>query len=385
MPWRDQAGRRLAAAFAVHAALVGTWAGRVPAIKHAIGLSDAGLGLALFAMAAGTLAGSWAGAPLARRAGPAVVVRAGIPAMAAALVASALVGSLPALAAALTAFGVLGATVDVGMNALAVAVERDARRPQMSGFHGAWSIGLLVGALGASLAAAGGVGPSAHFAAAAVVSVAAALAGLRRIPRGESLAPAEPADRHPPWSAAIVGLGLIAFCSFFAEGSATDWSAVFMRDRAGAGAAVAAAAIAGYSVAMTVSRLRADRLRGVHGPVRVIRAASMTAAAGLALALILPHPVTGIIGFALMGAGLAPIVPTMLSAAGAATAGVEAAVSRVLLLGYAGSIAGPAAIGFAAGRTGLRLALLIPLVLIVGIGLAAGRLRSAAGGDLART
>jgi hypothetical protein len=83
-----------------------------------------------------------------------------------------------------------------------------------------------------------------------------------------------------------------------------------------------------------------------------------------------------------MGAGLAPIVPTMLSAVGAATAGVEAAVSRVLLLGYAGSIAGPAVIGSTAGRTGLRVALLLPLVLIACIGLSAGRLRPA---ELART
>jgi hypothetical protein len=382
MPWRHQAGRTLAAAFVVHAMLVGTWAGRVPAIKHDLGLSDTRLGVALFAMAVGTLAGSWAGGPLARRAGPALVVRAGLPAMAAALAAAALAGSLPALALALLCFGVAGAVVDVGINALAVAVERDTRRPQMSAFHGAWSVGLLVGALAASLAAAAGVGVRAHFAAMAVVAVAASLGRLRRIPRGESLAPAHPADRHPPWTAAIVGFGLIAFCSFFAEGSAIDWSAVFMRDHAGAGAALAAATFAGYSVAMTGSRLWGDRLRAAHGPVAVTRAASLTAAAGLTLALALPHPLTGIAGFALMGAGLAPIVPIMVSVAGAATAGVEA---RVLLLGYTGSIAGPATIGFVAGRTGLRLALLLPLVLIVGVGLAAGRLRGGAGGELART
>jgi len=385
MPWRHPDGRTLAVAFVVHGALVGTWAGRVPAIKHGLGLSDAHLGAALFAMAVGTLAGSWAGGPLARRAGAAAVVRVGIPAMGAALVAAALAGSLAALAAALLCAGVVGAVVDVGINALAIAVERDARRPQMSGLHGAWSVGLLLGALGASAAAAAGLGPRLHFSAVAVLAASASLFALRRIPRGESLAPAHPADRTPPWTAGLVALGLIAFCSFFAEGTATDWTAVFMRDRAGAGAAVAAAAFAGYSIAMAASRLFGDRLAARHGPVHVTRAASALAAAGLAVALAFPHPLTGIAGFALMGAGLAPIVPTIMSAAGAEGAGVEAAISRVLLIAYSGSIAGPAAIGFTAGRTGLRAALLLPLALTVCIGLAAGRLGAAAGGELART
>lgn len=385
MPWRTPDSRTLAAAFVVHGAFVGTWAGRVPAIKHALGLSDARLGVALFAMAVGTLGGSWAGGPLARRVGAAAIVRVGLPAMGAALLAAALAGSLPALTAALLCLGAVGASVDVGINALAVAVEHDQRRPQMSGFHGAWSVGLLVGALAASAAAASGLGPRGHFALVAAVGAATSLAALRRIPRGESLAPADPADRHQPWTAALVALGLIAFCSFFAEGTATDWAAVFMRDRAGAGAAVAAAAFAGYSVAMVASRLWGDRLAAAHGPVRVTRTASALAAAGLALALAVPRPLTGIAGFALMGAGLAPIVPTIMSAAGAATAGVEAAISRVLLIAYTGSIAGPAAIGFIAGQTGLRVALLVPLALIACIGLAAGRLQAAAGGELART
>ena len=59
MPWQDRDGRVVGTAFVLHATLVGTWAGRVPAVKHAVGLSDTALGAALFGMAAGTLLGSW--------------------------------------------------------------------------------------------------------------------------------------------------------------------------------------------------------------------------------------------------------------------------------------------------------------------------------------
>ena len=379
MPWRHPAGRSLALAFVVHAVLVGTWAGRVPAIKHALHLSDTRLGVALFGMAAGTLLGSWWGGHLARRLGPTLVVRAGIPAMAGALVAAALAGSLAGLTAAVVVFGTVGAIVDVGMNSLAVAAERARRRPQMSGFHAAWSIGLLAGALVASGAAAIDLRPSVHFAVVgAVVTVGSALV-LARIPRDAPPAagrrPPPPARRGP---AGLVALGLVAFCSFFAEGAAADWSAVYLHDRAGSGAAVAAAAFAGFSLAMAASRLVGDRLVTTFGPVGTARRASLVAAAGLGIALAVPVPAAAVAGFALMGAGLAPIVPTILSAAGGSGGGVEAAISRVLLIAYTGSIAGPAAIGFAAGHVPLRAALLIPLALILCICAAAGLVRPAA-------
>jgi MFS family permease len=385
MPWGHPAGRSLALAFAVHAVLVGTWAGRVPAIKHALHLSDSRLGVALFGMAAGTLLGSWWGGHLARRLGPTLVVRAGIPAMAAALVSAALAGSLAGLTAALVLFGTIGAIVDVGMNSLAVAAERDRRRPQMSGFHAAWSIGLLVGALAASAAAAVDLRPSVHFAIVGLAVTAGSAIVLARIPGGALPRPAGSRSGRAPWTAGLVALGLVAFCSFFAEGAAADWSAVYLHDRAGAGAAVAAAAFAGFSLAMAASRLVGDHLVARFGPVGIARRASLVAATGLAIALAVPIPAAGVAGFALMGAGLAPIVPTILSAAGGSGGGVEAAISRVLLIAYTGSIVGPAAIGFAAGHVPLRAALVIPLGLILCIGAAAGRLRPAAGGDLART
>jgi MFS family permease len=384
MPWQHRDGRVVGAAFGLHAALYGTWAGRVPAIKHALGLSDTALGAALFAMAVGTLLGSWWGGGLAGRLGPARVVRTAMPGMAATLAAAAFAGDLPVLAAALFCFGTLGAIVDVAMNTSAVGVERSLRRPLMSGFHGAWSVGLLLGAVGASAAAAAGAGPKAHFGVVAALVAVAGVTVLAGLP-----APAPPAASPSPartaWSLELVVLGAIAFCSFFAEGAAADWSAVYMHDRAGAGAAVAAAAFAGFSVAMAASRLTGDRLAAALGPARLARRAGITAGLGLGLALAVPLPGAGIAGFALMGAGLAPIVPLVVSAAGAAAHGVETAVSRVFLLAYSGSIAGPAAIGFAAGHVALRAALLIPFALIVCIVANAGRVEPAAEGELART
>ncbi len=178
-------------------------------------------------------------------------------------------------------------------------------------------------------------------------------------------------------------LGLIAFCSFFAEGAAADWSAVFLRDQAAASAAVAAIGFAGFSLGMAGSRLIGNQLTTAFGPVRVVLTSTVIAAAGLALALVVPIPATGVIGFTLLGAGLGPVVPTVVSAAaGAGLGSLENVVSRVFTIGYFGGVSGPAVIGFTAGQIGLRAALVVPLCLVTYIATVSGRLSPAAGPDV---
>ena len=382
MTVRENGGRgRLAVgtAFFVHAVIAGSFAGRVPAIKHTLDLSDATLGLALFGAAFGTLVGGRLGGFLAARFGPGRVVRLGIPLFATLLVCAALAGSLVVLAGVLFVYGVVAAVVDVSMNAEGVVVERAYARPLMSGFHGLWSVGLLAGAVVAIGAAALGVRPAAHFTFVAVSVVVASARPLAGLPR-RMVTPSDHA-RPDRWSVAVVVLGLIAFCSFFAEGAAADWSAVFLHDRADAGAGLAAAAFASFCLAMAASRLAGDALAARFGPVRLARAGSLVAAAGLGLALLVPVPVVGLVGFALLGIGLGPVVPTVISASGGARLGsTEDVVSRVFTIGYTGSVVGPAVIGFTAEHVGLRRALIIPVCLTLAIAVVADRLGTAAGG-----
>ena len=367
----------VATAFLAHSLIAGSWASRIPAIKHSLDLSDGQLGVALFGMAAGTLVGGRAGGVVAGRFGARTVVRAGMPVFAATLVVAALVGDLAALTATMVVFGVLAAMVDVAMNAEAVVVERAAARPLMSGFHGMWSLGLLCGALVGVLAAAAGARPALQFAIVAAVVAAGSAPLLARLPRRAARTRA--AGTAPDaWSLPLVILGLIAFGSFLSEGAAADWSAVYIRDEAGATSAVAAAGFAGFSLGMVAARFAGDRAGAAVGPVRLVGVSATVALAGLALALAVPGAVTGIIGFTLLGLG--PVIPTVVSAAGNAGLGtLEGVVSRLFTIGYFGGVSGPAIIGFASSQVGLRAALLIPLCLVAGIVLASGRLSTGAG------
>jgi predicted MFS family arabinose efflux permease len=356
----------------------------VPAIKDALGLTDAQLGLALFGMAAGTLAGGRLGGLIAARFGAWRTVRLGLPVFGVLLIGAALAGNLLVLAGLLFGFGVVAAVVDVSMNAEAVTVERSAGRPLLSGFHGLWSLGLMAGALAGVGSAATGLGPAVEFALVTATAVGLSAPLLARLPHRRELN-LPPGTAGTDWSAAVAVLGLIAFCSFFAEGAAADWSAVFLRDTAGAGAAVAAAGFACFSLGMFAARMASDRLAQAVGPVRLVLTSSVAAACGLGLALGLANPAAGVIGFGLLGLGLGPVVPTVVSAAAGAGLGtLESVVSQVFTIGYVGGVSGPAAIGAASGQVGLRAALVIPLCLVLCITATSRRLATAAGADLSQ-
>lgn len=163
----------LRAQFFVAGALFATWGVHVPSIKAHYGLGERSLAFAMLAGGAGAVVALlYAGRVLARHAPRRVV-----PFMALGCVGA--VGSLlvPSsyglLLALMLAYGMAAALFDVAINDEATAIERHAGRPLMSGFHGMFSLGGMVGAATWSLLAAGGVTPFAH-----LVAASAALGGL---------------------------------------------------------------------------------------------------------------------------------------------------------------------------------------------------------------
>jgi MFS family permease len=84
--------------------------------------------------------------------------------------------------------------------------------------------------------------------------------------------------------------------------------------------------------------------------------------------MLLPLPVPATIGFALVGIGLANVVPVLFSTAGQMKGVVPSVgVAMVATLGYGGLLMGPPIIGFGADLVGLRamLGLLIAFALAV--------------------
>jgi MFS family permease len=341
--------------FFVNGAVLASWLPHIPAVKARLTSGDGQLGLVLLAMAAGAVVALPMAGWLVGLAGSRLVSSLSAAGICLVMPLPVLSPSLPALVVVLAVFGALNALLDVSMNAQAAAVETRVGRPIMSSFHALFSLGGVVGALLASAALAAGVGVVGHVLAAATVALAAVVAAIPRLlpsapePTGAALA-------RP--TRALAGLGLLALLGLLAEGAMADWSAVYLHDTLGASSSVAAVGFAAFSLAMAAGRFGGDALVQRLGPRRVLRVSGAVAAGGLGLALLLGRPVAGILGCALVGAGIANIVPVIFSAA-TRVPGLPPGhgLAAVATTGYLGFLTGPPVIGAVAEVAGLAVGL----------------------------
>jgi MFS family permease len=108
-------------------------------------------------------------------------------------------------------------------------------------------------------------------------------------------------------------------------------------------------------------RLLGDRLQGRFGRVRLVRVGAIFGAVCLAATMAAPVAWGAIVGFLLIGACLAAIVPIVFGAVGHFSAENEGhaavAVSRLTTLTYSSFILGPPIVGWIASAVGLPVAL----------------------------
>jgi predicted MFS family arabinose efflux permease len=361
--------------FAVHGAVTGTFAARLPWLADHVGVSAGGLGVALLMPGIGALAAMPLSGRLTHRYDLRSLTRILILMWCAALVLPALPTTLPVLCAALAVYGAAAGVADVAMNAQAVVIEQGYGRSVMSAFHGFWSVGGLAGAAAAVLAARHGVDARVHFAAtAAVLSLVTLIAATRLLPhRPEPEVDAPPAFALP--TRAVLPIGLIGLCAVFAEGAGLDWSAVYVRDVLGNSAGTAAATVAVFSISMAVARFAGDRVVRRLGPVATVQLAALCAAVG-ALAVVLGrHVVPVMAGFGVLGAGIAVVVPLVFAAAGRLDEHPGRNLAGVAGIAYGSGLIAPGVIGGIAHVSSLTMSFIVVAGLVVVMGAAAPVLR----------
>ena len=346
-------------------------------LSGSLGLSPGPLGVALFVGAGASIASmaalGWASDRLGRRAYLILTVLA----FGVGIVGLALSGSYAALLATLVVLYSFSGLYDVGMNAVAVDVERLSGRRLMSYMHAAFSGGAMAGALGAGALRQAGVDYRLGYLALLVPLAALVLAfatarfpgpvadGTRdeRSPEGTFSAVAPKAeggtgrwdlyrDRSLLLVAAIACLGLLA------EGEMEHWSGIYLRDTLGLAAIVGGSGVAVFYGAMALGRLAIGWLVGRIGNRRTLLASGALAAGGMLLALATTSPALVVGGFLLVGLALAAVAPLAFSVAGETVPDrAGSAVSVVTTIGYGGFLLGPPLVGGLAEATGLRAAL----------------------------
>ena len=361
--------------FAVHGAVTGTFAARLPWLADHVGVSAGGLGVALLMPGLGALAAMPLSGRLTHRYDLRSLTRVLILLWCAALILPALPTSLPVLCAALAVYGATAGVADVAMNAQAVVIEQGYGRSVMSAFHGCWSVGGLAGSAAAVLAARHEVDARVHFAATAVVlGLVALIASTRLLPhRPEPEVDAPPAFALP--TRAVLPIGLIGLCAVFAEGASLDWSAVYVRDVLGNSAGTAAATVAVFSISMAVARFAGDRVVRRLGPVTTVQLVALCAAVG-ALAVVLGrHVVPVMAGFGLLGAGIAVVVPLVFAAAGRLDEHPGRNLAGVAGIAYGSGLIAPGVIGGIAHVSSLTTSFMVVTALVALMGVCAPVLR----------
>lgn len=341
---------------------IAAWAPLVPYAKARAQLDEGTLGLLLLCLGVGSILAMPLAGALASRFGIRRVTAGGTLLICLALPLLATVTSIPMLMAALFVFGAGLGTVDSTINLQAVIVERASGRNMMSGFHGLFSLGGIVGAAGVSGLLGLGLSPlQATWVVIAVLAVALLKAAPHLLPYGsESSGPAF-AIPH----GVVLFIGCLCFVVFLAEGAVLDWSAVFLSAERGLDEAYAGLGYAAFALTMTVGRLTGDAIVRRLGATRVIVFGGTLAAAGMLLATLLPAWQTALLGYALVGAGCSNIVPVLYTAVGKQKVMPEhIAVPAITTLGYAGILAGPAVIGFIAHGSSLSIAFVLIAALL---------------------
>jgi MFS family permease len=380
------------AVFFVHGFLFASWTAHIPELKQHLGLSVGRLGLALLGAPIGSVLAMAAAARILPSVGSRTIVRLALLGYCVSGPFIGLASSFGTFFVAFLLWGFFQGMLDVSMNTQAITVERFSGRVLMPGFHGSWSSGALVGAVTGASAVALGLSLSGQLLIlAAPCLLVAGWLSTRMIPdRRVGDDPGSSKDsregRHGVLQRDLIVLGAIAFADMLCEGSAADWAAVYLRNSMHTVPLVAGMGFATYALAMLAVRLSGNRLFTRFTAHRLLPLLAVIATLGFAGGLVIARPVSVLVGFALLGAGLGGVIPmTLRAAAAVGNVNTARAVAAVAGCGWAGYVVGPVVIGAIASSTTLHTALfLVPVltgIVAVGTGTAKVMRRSALAGS----
>ncbi len=361
---RVNLGTRLV--FLIAGLSMSAWAPLVPFASQRLQLTGASLGGLLLCLGIGSLAAMPVTGALVARFGCRCVMLCSTLVVLAVLPLLATLDVMWLMAATLMVFGAGLGMLDVAMNVQAVEVEKAAAKPMMSGFHGFFSLGGILGAGAVSLLLGAGLTPLQAVGVIMLLMVLLLLCSLPTLMTERLHQPDQPWLVIPRgW---VAFLGCLCFILFLAEGAVLDWSALLLLQSPGMSVAHAGLGYAIFSIAMTIGRLTGDKVIQRFGRYPVMLTGALAAAAGMTLAVLLPWPQAALLAFLLVGFGLANTVPMLFNAAGnQQDMPANLAISAMTTLGYAGILSGPALIGFISQWLSLSGAFLLIALLLLAV------------------
>ena len=330
-----------------------SWASRIPDIKKALSLSDAGLGSVLFALPAGSILGLPFAGFLVTRFGSKSIATIAATLYALTLVAIGFSSTTWQLVMGLLVFGTTGNLVNIAINTQAIGVEELYKKSIMASFHGAWSLAGFTGAAIGGAMVSAGIIPGYHFLAVAAISLITVIVAQQFLLRAKGSGGDHPLFVFP--DGPLLRLGVIGFCGMACEGAMFDWSGVYFQNVVMAPAALVTLGYVIFMCAMAAGRFTGDWLVNHIGRKRMIQMSGVLITLGLSASVAFPYLVPATMGFLLVGFGVSSVVPLIYGAAGKSeTLSPGMALAAVSTISFFGFLFGPPVIGFIAEAANLR-------------------------------
>lgn len=360
----------LPALFCWFGVIMGSWVGRIPALRDGLQVSHAGLSMVLLMGGVGAVLSFPVSSQLMARLGGRQSMLISGMTLLGVLLATGAAPSVPLLMAAVLMLGITASTFDVGMNAVAAHHERRAGTSKMSMLHACACAGGLAGVALSSAMAALKIAPLLHYAMLALPCALLLKCGTGLLATDSTERITQKSFVIPRGGLAL--LGALGFLGAIAEGSIANWSGIFMKDHFGVSDGFAPLSLVAFSIMMLVSRMMGDRLKNHHGAKILVTAGALTAAVGLFFNIYAPNPYFALAGFAVAGIGLSLVFPFVFSAAGREG---TVALAGVATMTYSGTLMGPPMLGAIAHSIGIEAAMGFIGLLAIVIAVVAARTR----------
>jgi MFS family permease len=333
-----------------------TWASRIPDIKVALQLSDAALGTVLFALPLGQLAMMPFSGKLVTRFGSHIVGVFSLIMYVFCLSNLGLATSSWQLGLALFLFGIFGNMNNIAINTQGVYTEKLFKKTIMATFHGVWSFAGFTGALVGLAMLALDLSPYHHFLVVGFIVIVLIVFNYRFLIKAKTTPKTEEKKKlFTKPDSTLIWLGVIGFGGMASEGIMFDWSGLYFKDVVKAPGSLIILGYMSYMIMMASGRFVGDAVIRRFGRKKVIQTSGIMISTGLFTAVIFPYLIPSMLGFMLVGLGVATIVPTIYSLAGKnTTVPPGEALTIVSSVSFLGFLMGPPVIGYISELFGLR-------------------------------
>jgi fucose permease len=335
-----------------------TWVTYIPHIADKMGITEGRIGQALFFSALGSFSMIRFSKLLVDRVGVGRITYFALITYCFGLFGPFLAFDYTSLCVSLFVFGMASSLYSIALNSLIATIEKQDGKYIMTGSHGFWSIGGMIGAASGSFIAALLNNPILH-----ISMVIFLLIGVQTILRkhyywrkGEHEVEAkQPLLKFKP----LVVIALVGLILMMSEGAIADWSALYLKKIVQLNLKYIGFGYAAFSFAMMLGRFVGDALSKKLGSWPLLTYSCFVSLIGFSLVLVV-HPLISVLGFFVVGLGFSIIVPEVYRLA-SKVEGIKTSdgVSFIAATTNIGFLVGPVILGLLAELKSLHLSFMV--------------------------